>query len=338
MHPRMRTKLATVHRIGTSSRGRYWDRTSALCRVKVSGGLITPAQSRAFPTLYLGPYGISYLIASRHVSLCSSVIWSRVRAAGVRHRNGPTATGKVNDPPETACARSWDMLWRDTGCVNSPACSLLEGADRSSFQRSSPTLSARYEPDDDCDRDRRDDTDLHRSQRYDEFIVPGVVIVTVLRHRGTEHNHSSDARSSYRVDRMEFPRWPPASAIGRRRGDRQDPQRRRGTSARCDPWSPGSTSGRGGAGPSSRDRPRAGELPDVWRTRYGSEPFWLLPGDGAHRSRWRSGPTAVSAGTPGGCSDRAGNRALELKDPLTGGIRCVALVGYDDALGRAGDS
>ena len=62
---------------GVSSRWRYWNRTSDLCRVKVAGGLVTPAQNQAPWPFSLASYGFSCLIVSRRLSAVPSVMWTR---------------------------------------------------------------------------------------------------------------------------------------------------------------------------------------------------------------------------------------------------------------------
>ena len=60
-----------------SSNGRYWDRTSDLCRVKVSGGYFARLRDRAARVIGLVQSGFLPLIVSRRFSVILTVMWTR---------------------------------------------------------------------------------------------------------------------------------------------------------------------------------------------------------------------------------------------------------------------
>ncbi len=62
---------------GVSRRGRYWDRTSDLCRVKVSKGSFARLQNRGIAATGLVPLGSSPLIVSHRFAVVSNVMWTR---------------------------------------------------------------------------------------------------------------------------------------------------------------------------------------------------------------------------------------------------------------------
>ncbi len=87
-------------------RGRYWDRTSDLCRVKVPGGLIALVQNRASGPFSLALQGFSRLNISRCLSTFPGVMWTRCGRGSVPHRqNDDRRSDGHGRHPELSAAR-----------------------------------------------------------------------------------------------------------------------------------------------------------------------------------------------------------------------------------------
>ena len=90
--------------LACSDRGRYWDRTSDLCSVKVSGGSFARLQNRGYTATGLVHYGFPPLIVSHRFAVVSGVMWTRCgresppRGSGLRLQQRLRSTSRGFSP------------------------------------------------------------------------------------------------------------------------------------------------------------------------------------------------------------------------------------------------